>query len=389
LCTEITLNTSADETAVCNLGSINLARHVVQGAVDYDLLAQTVAYGVRMLDNVININFYPTAEGETSNLRHRPIGLGIMGFQDALYKLNMPFDEEQVVEFADDIMEFISYHAILASSNIAKERGAYSSYKGSKWDRGIFPIDTLDVLEKERGVAIEINRRHGKLDWQPVRDHVQRYGMRNSNTMAIAPTATISTIAGCIPCIEPIYKNIYVKANMTGEFTVINKYLVEELKQQGLWDQDMLDQIKYYDGNLQQISRIPAALRAKYKEAFEIDPLFLVRVTAARGKWIDQSQSHNVFIQGTSGKLLSDVYVSGWKAGMKTFYYFRSLGASQIEKSTLDASKFGFTQKRVYTNGNGEPVTNAPAQVSQAAVQDNEDAMKACSLENPECESCQ
>ncbi len=388
LCTEITLNTSEDETAVCNLGSINLARHVNNGKLDYPLLAQSVEAAVRMLDNVININFYPTKEGETSNLRHRPIGLGLMGFQDMLYKLNLPFDDGRVVEFADELMEFISYHTILASSKLAKERGAYSSYKGSKWDRNILPVDTIDLLEQERGMPIEVERRQGKMDWKPVREHIKKYGMRNSNTMAIAPTATISTIAGCIPCIEPIYKNIYVKANMTGEFTVVNKYLVEDLKQRGLWDQDMLDQIKYYDGNVQAISRIPQELRTKYKEVFEIDPLFLVKVTTARGKWIDQSQSHNVFMQGVSGKLMNDVYIAGWKQGIKTFYYLRTLGASQIEKSTLDASKFGFTQKRMYTNGDGIATGNGATKSIEESSVDSTPA-KACSLENPDCESCQ
>ncbi len=372
LCTEITLNTSKDETAVCNLGSVNLSRHVLHGKLDYDLLAKTVQSAVRMLDNVIDINFYPTVEGKTSNLRHRPIGLGLMGFQDALYKLNLAFDDAKVVDFADEVMEFISYHAILTSSQLAKERGAYSSYKGSKWDRNIFPVDTLALLEKERGEQISLTNRTGKLDWTPVREHVQAYGMRNSNTMAIAPTATISTISNCIPCIEPIYKNIYVKANMTGEFTVVNKYLIEDLKQLGLWDQDMLDQIKYHDGNLQQISRIPQQMRDKYKEVFQIDPHHLVQVTAARGKWIDQSQSHNVFMKGVSGKLLSDIYIAGWKAGLKTFYYLRTLGASQIEKSTLDAKKFGFTQKRT-------TVETESAQITP----------EACSLENQDCESCQ
>lgn len=372
LCTEITLNTSKDETAVCNLGSVNMARHVVNGKIDYDLLAKTVQTATRMLDNVIDINFYPTAEGKTSNLRHRPIGLGMMGFQDALYKLNVGFDDMKTIDIADEVMEFISYHAIATSSSLAKERGTYSSYKGSKWDRNIFPVDTIDLLEKERGEKLTLTKRTGKLDWAPVREHVQKYGMRNSNTMAIAPTATISTIAHCIPCIEPIYKNIYVKANMTGEFTVVNKYLIEDLKQLGLWDQDMLDQIKYFDGNLGQISRIPQELRAKYKEVFQIDPHHLVQITAARGKWIDQSQSHNVFMQGVSGKLLSDIYIAGWKAGLKTFYYLRTLGASQIEKSTLDAKKFGFTQKR-------------------NAAETTEDIItpQACSIENEDCDSCQ
>ncbi len=380
LCTEITLNTSADETAVCNLGSVNLERHIVDGKIDKARLAQTVKIAIRMLDNVIDLNFYPTKEGENSNMRHRPIGLGLMGFQDALYKLDIAFDTNEAIEFADDIMEEISYHAIMTSSELAKERGAYSTYKGSKWDRNIFPVDTIDLYEKERGVPITINRRTGNLNWTPVRNHVKEHGMRNSNTMAIAPTATISTIAGCIPCIEPIYKNIYVKANMTGEFTVVNKYLIEDLKALGLWDQDMLDQIKYYDGNVQSIQRIPAELREKYKEVFAIDPKHLVRITAARGKWVDQSQSHNVFVQGATGKLLNEIYLEGWKAGLKTFYYLRTLGASQIEKSTLDAKKFGFTQKRVQTvqtNDNGLDM----AEAQKAA---------ACSLENMEdCESCQ
>ena len=372
LCTEITLNTSRDETAVCNLGSVNLSRHVVNGAIDYSLLAKTVKTAVRMLDNVIDINFYPTQEGKTSNIRHRPIGLGLMGFQDALYKLNIGFDDARVIEFADEVMEYISYYAISTSSELAKERGTYSSYKGSKWDRNIFPVDTIDLLEKERGEEITLKNRSGKMDWAPVREHVQQYGMRNSNTMAIAPTATISTIAHCIPCIEPIYKNIYVKANMTGEFTVVNKYLIEDLKQLGLWDQDMLDQIKYYDGNLEQVTRIPQELRDKYKEVFQIDAHHLVQVTAARGKWIDQSQSHNVFMKGVSGKLMSDIYIAGWKAGLKTFYYLRTLGASQIEKSTLDAKKFGFTQKR----STNETTT------AQTTPQ-------ACAIDNEDCEACQ
>lgn len=385
LCTEITLNTSEEETAVCNLGSVNLARHVNQGKVDYELLAQSIEYGVRMLDNVININFYPTKEGKTSNLRHRPIGLGLMGFADMLYKLNIAFDDPRVISFADELMEFISYHAILASSKLAKERGAYSSYTGSKWDRNIFPVDTLDILAEERGMPIEMDRRSA-MDWTPVREHVKQYGMRNSNTMAIAPTATISTIAGCIPCIEPIYKNIYVKSNMTGEFTVINKYLVEDLKERDLWDQDMLDQIKYYDGNVQKMSRIPQELKNKYKEVFEIDPLFLVQITTARGKWIDQSQSHNVFMHGVSGKQLNDVYITAWKQGIKTMYYLRTLGASQIEKATLDANKFGFTQKRTYMDGNGNSAVENNNVIEEPT---SAEEIKACSLENPDCESCQ
>ncbi len=387
LCTEITLNTSADETAVCNLGSVNLARHVHNGELNYEMLTQTVQTAIHMLDNVIDISFYPTIEGKNSNVRHRPVGLGLMGFQDALYELNINFNEPQARTFADEVMEYIAYHAIMSSSNLAKERGTYASYKGSKWDRNIFPQDTLDLLEQERGMPIEGVSRTGKLDWKPVREQVKQHGMRNSNCLSIAPTATISTIAGCIPCIEPIYKNMYVKSNMTGEFTIMNKYLVEDLKKLGLWNKDMLDQIKYYDGNIQMIDRIPVDIKAKYKEVFEIDPLWLIKITAARGKWIDQSQSHNVFMKGVSGKLLNDIYIAAWKAGLKTTYYLRTLGASQIEKSTLDAKKFGFTQKREYTTMND---TGNGAQATGNGQDTKASAPAACSLSSdPECEVCQ
>jgi ribonucleoside-diphosphate reductase alpha chain len=398
LCTEITLNTSADETAVCNLGSINLEKHIINGKLDQAMLGTTIKLAIRALDNVIDINFYPTIEAKNANMRHRPIGLGLMGFQDALYKLDIAFDDPRALEFADMCMELISYHAISASSELAKERGAYESFKGSKWDRGIFPVDTLNVLEEERGMKVEVNR-DVRLDWTPVRESVKQYGMRNSNTMAIAPTATISNIAGCFPCIEPIYKNIYVKANMSGEFTVVNSYLIDDLKKLGMWSADMLDQLKYYDGNVQMIDGIPQSLKDKYKEVFEIDPEWLVKLTAARAKWIDQSQSHNVFIKGTSGKLLSDTYIAGWKAGMKTFYYGRSLGATQVEKSTLDAKKFGYTQKREYKamDAQASQVTQQQEQVKDAmqeaidakAVADMQ-AGAACSILNgPDCEACQ
>jgi len=347
LCTEITLNTSKDETAVCNLGSVNLEKHVQKGKFNVEMISSTIRTAMRMLDNVIDINYYPTVEAKSSNMRHRPVGLGIMGFQDALFKLNIPFESNEALKFSDMSMEIIAYYAILASSEMAKERGAYESYKGSKWDRGIFPQDTIDLLEKERGVAIDVSR-DSQLDWSPVKEHVKKYGMRNSNTMAIAPTATISNISGCYPCIEPIYKNIYVKANISGEFTVVNEYLIDDLKKLGLWNDEMLDQLKYYDGNLQLIAAIPQDMKEKYKEAFEIDPVWLIKVSAARGKWIDQSQSHNVFLKGTSGSKLSDIYFAAWQSGLKTTYYLRSLAASQIEKSTLDAAKFGFTQKREY-----------------------------------------
>lgn len=390
LCTEITLNTSAQEIAVCNLGSINLARHVVNGKLDEDMVRKTVETAIRMLDNVIDINYYPVAEAQTSNMRHRPVGLGMMGFQDLLYQVDINFASQQAIEYANEVMELIAYHAILTSSQLAKERGAYSSYKGSKWDRGIFPQDTVALLEEERGVAIEA-KQGGKRDWSYVRNHVQQYGMRNSNVMAIAPTATIANISGVFPSIEPIYKNIYVKANMSGEFTVVNTYLVNDLKTLGLWDQDMLELLKYYDGNVQMIDVIPQELKDKYKEAFEIDPLHLINITAARGQWIDQSASHNVFMRGVSGKMLNDIYIAAWKAGLKTTYYLRTLGASQIEKASLDANKFGFTQKRVYKTMESASVRSAePAQ--QDAMKSDEDivAGKVCSISaDPECEVCQ
>jgi ribonucleoside-diphosphate reductase alpha chain len=379
LCTEITLNTSADETAVCNLGSVNLARHIVDGRIDEARLAKTVATAIRMLDNVVDINFYPTPEAAASNLRHRPIGLGIMGFQDALFLLDLPFESPQAVDMADGLMELISREAILASSKLAAERGVYESFTGSKWDRGIFPIDTLDLLERERGVPVEVSRER-RLDWAPVYAHVKAHGMRNSNTMAVAPTATIANIAGCFPCIEPIYKNIYVKANISGEFTVVNDYLVRDLKALGLWNAEMLDQLKYFDGNVQMIAGIPDRLKEKYREAFEIEPITALKLTAARAKWVDQSQSHNVFMKGTSGKKLSELYIAAWRAGLKTTYYLRTLAASQIEKSTLDASKFGFTQKRDYK-------VEAPAVPVVAGLE--ESAAPQCRIDDPDCEACQ
>ncbi|MDQ5943466.1 MAG: ribonucleoside-diphosphate reductase alpha chain [Patescibacteria group bacterium] len=347
LCTEITLNNSAEETAVCNLGSVNLARHITGKKLDRDMVADTVTIGMRMLDNVIDINYYTTDECKVSNMRHRPVGLGIMGFQDALYMLDIAFNSEKAVSFGDESMELVSYYAILGSSQLAKERGAYKSYKGSKWDRGIFPVDTLDLLEKERGIKIDVKRR-GKLDWKPVRAHVKKHGMRNSNTMAIAPTASISNISGCYPCIEPIYKNLYVKSNMSGDFTIINSYMIDDLKKNNLWNDEIMQKIKFHDGSVQKITEIPAELRAKYQEVFEIDAEWLVKIAAHRGKWIDQSQSLNIFVQGVSGKKLSDIYTYAWKMGLKTTYYLRSLAASQVEKSTVDTAEFGNTHKREY-----------------------------------------
>ncbi|HIH50069.1 MAG: ribonucleoside-diphosphate reductase subunit alpha [Candidatus Micrarchaeaceae archaeon] len=412
LCTEITLNTSRDEIAVCNLGSVNLARHVFKGAVDEELLQKTVKIALRMLDNVIDLCYYPVEEARNSNMRHRPIGMGVMGFQDALYMLGINFDSEEAVKFADENMEFISYHAIMSSAELAKERGAYSSFRGSKWDRGIMPVDTLDTLEKERGVKIDVSRT-GKMDWAPVREAIKSYGMRNSNCLAIAPTATISNISDCFPSIEPIYSEIYVKSNMSGEFTVVNKYLVEELKANGMWNQSMLDEIKSKDGSIQKINQIPAKIKDKYKNVFEIAPEWLIRIAAYRSKWIDQSQSFNIFTNTTSGKQLSDIYMYAWKMGLKTTYYLRTMGASAIEKSTVGIT----TQKTKAAAAVMEQVqpiaveNNGVAQVEvydkqryiSAAQKEAKEGVgmvdmsnvkvtkmgEACDPNDPDCEACQ
>ncbi len=338
LCTEITLNTSKEETAVCNIGSINLPRHLKAGIFDWGLLETTVRAAMRMLDNVIDVGFYPIPEAEYSNKKHRPIGLGIMGTQDVFFEMGMNFDSTDAVDFSDNLMEFISWHAIMTSSTLAKEKGTYESFKGSKWDRGLFPIDTMKLVEEQRGLETGIAP-IAKMDWSSVRDHVKMHGMRNSNTMAIAPTATISNISGCLPSVEPIYKNIYVKSNFSGEFTIINQYLVNDLKAANLWNQDMIEKLKYHEGNLTNIGEIPQALKEKYKETFQIDPYWIFAHAAHRGKWIDQSQSVNVFISTESGKMISDAYMTAWKMGLKTTYYLRTLGATSIEKSTIDINK--------------------------------------------------
>ena len=403
LCTEITLNTSAEETAVCNLGSVNLEKHVGADGIDRELLADTVSVAMRMLDNVVDINFYPTPEAERSNLRHRPVGLGIMGLQDALFKLDLAFEDPAALSAVDRIMELISYHAILASSRLAAERGPYRSYAGSKWERGLLPHDTLQLLEEERGMALEVAH-GGELDWEPVRAHIARHGMRNSNTMAIAPTATISNIAGCFPSFEPPYKNIYVKSNISGEFTVINPYLVADLRAAGRWSRELADELKYHDGSLQQMRQLPGHLRRKYKVAFEIDPKWYLRLAAARGKWIDQSQSLNVFMEGTSGRLLSEIYQYAWKLGLKTTYYLRTMAASQVEKATLGAA-YGFTQRRdsaaanadgdAADTGTGHAAANGTAAAHpglQAAAQAATAAAtvtRAACIDDESCEVCQ
>lgn len=344
LCTEITLNNSATETAVCNLGSINLGGFVTAGRFDRDLVARVVPVAMRMLDNVIDVNFYPTEKTKRSNMKHRPVGLGLRGLQDALYKLSLNFDSNEAVRFSDESMEVIAYHAILSSSLLAKERGTYETYPGSKWHRGIFPQDTLTLLEQERGTKIDVPRAE-TLDWRLVREAVRQWGMRNSNTMANAPTATTANIAGCYPTIEPVYKNLYVKSNMAGDFMVVNDYLVNDLKNLGLWGSDMLEKIKFHDGSIQEIDEIPPAIKDRYKEVFEIDPAWLIKAAAYRGRWIDQSQSLNIFYGGTSGKALSEIYQYAWSLGLKTTYYLRTLGASRVEKATVSMSKFGSTSK--------------------------------------------
>lgn len=339
LCTEITLNTSADETAVCNLGSINLDTHVSDtGEINWDMLKDTIGIAVRMLDNVIDINFYPTEAARLSNTRHRPVGLGIMGLQDVLHKLGIPFSSSKNVELNDELMEFIAYHAYLGSSKLAKERGTYSSFKGSKWDRDILPQDTIAMLEDERGRSTNIPK-GGKLDWTEVRDSIKNYGMRNSNVIAIAPTATISNIMGCNPCIEPNYKHLFVKANLSGDFTVITTQLINTLKEHGLWDDEMLDDLKYYDGELTQIARIPDVIKNQFATVFEIDQKWLIETAARRGKWIDQAQSLNLFLGKPNPKILSDLYREAWQSGAKTTYYLRTVGASKIEKATSEVRR--------------------------------------------------
>ncbi len=394
LCTEILLNTSTDEVAVCNLGSINLAAHIQNGNLDYQRLSETIEIAIRMLDNVIDINFYPIPEAKNANMRHRPIGLGIMGFQDALYALRIPYASQEAVEFADRSMEFISYHAILSSSKLAKERSPYPSYKGSKWDQGILPIDSIEILREHRLPGeLDIDT-SSHLDWTPVRESIKKYGMRNSNCLAIAPTATISNITGVSQSIEPTFRNLYAKSNLSGEFTIINTYLVEDLKARNLWDNQMIDDLKYYDGELTEIDRIPYDIKHLYQTAYDIDPYWLIEAAARRQKWIDMGQSLNLYIAQPSGKKLSEMYQLAWIKGLKTTYYLRSKSATSIEKSTQDINRRGL-QPRWMKNAsassriaiqrqensssmNVEPSTFAPTP-----------SIKACSILDPTCESCQ
>jgi len=337
--TEITLNTSKEETAVCNLGSVILETHLLpNGDLNHKKLRETIRTAVRALDNVIDINFYPTEAARRSNQRHRPIGLGVMGLANALYMKGVAFASPEAVEFNDEAMEAIAYYAYEASSDLAAERGTYSSYKGSKWDRGLLPPDTVDLLAQERGLPIDVPR-GGRMDWTPLRAKIAAQGMRNSNVLAIAPTATISNITNTSPCIEPTYKNLFVKSNLSGEFIVLNPFMVKDLKANGLWDQDMIDNLKYFDGELKDIDRIPAELKARYMTAFDIDPKWIVEAAGRRQKWIDQSQSVNLWIKTPDLKTLSHMYRHAWHAGLKTTYYLRSLGASNIEKATIAVKK--------------------------------------------------
>lgn len=385
LCTEITLNTSAEETAVCNLGSVSLQRHMLpdNSDLDWNKLERTIGIAMRMLDNVIDLNFYPTKEAEVSNKKHRPVGLGIMGYQDVLFKMKIAFDSGAAVTLSDKMMEFFSYHAILNSAKLAEEKGAYESFKGSKWDRGLMPLDTVKLLEEERGASTDTPM-DSKMDWNIVRDAIKKSGMRNSNTMAIAPTATIGNISNSLPSFEPIYKNLYVKSNFSGDFTVVNEYLVEDLKALNMWNDEMLNKIKYFDGSIQQISEIPLHLRELYKEVFEQDPLWGLKHAQMRGKWIDQSQSLNIFSRSTSGKVLSEIYMTAWKMGIKTTYYLRSMAATSIEKSTIDINKKYEEVTEKYTPKAGEG--DESKEVESAA---NAGGKKLHVFKDLTCESCQ
>jgi ribonucleoside-diphosphate reductase alpha chain len=377
LCTEILLNTSSTETAVCNLGSINLLNHVTDGKLDLKKLEETVTIAVRMLDNVIDINFYPTEEARNSNLRHRPIGLGLMGFQDALAECGIAFASQEAVEFSDYSMEAISYYALSASSRLAAERGSYSSYRGSKWDRGLLPLDTIDLLEHERGQRVEMDR-SSRMDWSVVRQLIAQNGMRNSNVMAIAPTATISTIIGVTQSIEPTYKQLFVKSNLSGEFVQVNVKLVNELKELGLWDKDMLEAIKYFDGSLGEVPGIPDDIKGRYATAFEIDPKWIIACASRRQKWIDMGQSLNLYLGDPNGRKLDEMYRLAWNTGLKTTYYLRSLGATTVEKSTIDVNKYG-VQPRWMKNAS----SSADIQVNR------QPEVRQCSIDNPDCEACQ
>jgi ribonucleoside-diphosphate reductase alpha chain len=396
LCTEITLNTSDTETAVCNLGSVNLLQHLKNGAtatdakvLDHAKLRRTITTAMRMLDNVIDINFYAVKKARDSNLRHRPVGLGVMAFQDSLYELRTPYASDAAVAFADESMEAISYYAYWASSELAKERGKYASYSGSSWDRGILPLDTLDVLAAQRGGFVEVDR-SSTLDWDALRQKIARDGMRNSNCVAIAPTATISNIIGVDASIEPCFGNLSVKSNLSGEFTIINHYLVRDLKRLGLWDDVMVMDLKHFDGSLRPIDRVPQDVKSLYATAFEVEPTWLVEAAARRQKWIDQAQSLNIYMAGASGKKLDDTYKLAWLRGLKTTYYLRTMGATHAEKSTVKAGRMNAVSSGSDTSGasmSALEVAAATAQIQMHAQPATD--IKFCAIDDPGCEACQ
>ncbi|MBX9848227.1 MAG: ribonucleoside-diphosphate reductase subunit alpha, partial [Rhodocyclaceae bacterium] len=367
LCTEITLNTSDNEIAVCNLGSVNLLAHLKDGKLDHAKLQRTIKIAMRMLDNVVDINYYAVDKARNSNVRHRPVGMGIMSFQDCLHELRIPYATMEAVEFADRSMEAVCYYAYWASTDLAEERGRYSSFKGSLWDRGILPHDSIDLLAEERGGYLDVDR-SSTMDWDALRTRIGEVGMRNSNCIAIAPTATISNIVGVAACIEPEYQNLYVKSNLSGEFTMANEHLVKDLKRLGLWDEVMISDLKYFDGSLARIDRIPQELRDLYATAFEIEPSWLIEAASRRQKWIDQAQSLNIYMAGASGRKLDETYKFAWTKGLKTTYYLRTLGATSAEKSTTKAGALNAVSSQA-----AEPATDA----------------KFCSIDNPDCESCQ
>jgi ribonucleoside-diphosphate reductase alpha chain len=405
LCTEITLNTSDTETAVCNLGSVNLVQHLKDGerdangvaskVIDHDKLKRTVQVAMRMLDNVIDINYYAVKKARDSNLRHRPVGLGIMGFQDALYELRIPYASQQAVEFADKSMEAVCYHAYWASTELARERGRYSSYKGSLWDKGVLPPDTLDLLASQRGGYVEVDR-SATLDWDALRKKIAQDGMRNSNCIAIAPTATISNIIGVDASIEPCFGNLSVKSNLSGEFTVINHYLVRDLKRLGLWDDVMVMDLKHFDGSLRPIDRVPQDVKALYATAFEVEPVWLVEAAARRQKWIDQAQSLNIYMAGASGKKLDETYKLAWLRGLKTTYYLRTTSATHAEKSTVQSGRLNAVDSGggggglSAGGGGGASALEAAAAAAQAQMSATPATdIKFCAIDDPTCEACQ
>ncbi|MFZ3158703.1 MAG: ribonucleoside-diphosphate reductase subunit alpha [Rhodoferax sp.] len=390
LCTEITLNTSNTETAVCNLGSVNLLQHLNDGKVDHAKLQKTITTAMRMLDNVIDINYYAVKKARDSNLRHRPVGLGLMGFQDSLYALRLPYGSDAAVQFADESMEAICYYAYQASTELARERGQYSSYKGSLWDQGILPIDTLDRLAHERGGFVEVDR-SSTLDWDALRRKITQHGMRNSNCVAIAPTATISNIIGVDASIEPCFGNLSVKSNLSGEFTIINSYLVRDLKRLNLWDDVMVMDLKHFDGSLAPIDRVPHEIKSLYATAFEVETRWLVEAAARRQKWIDQAQSLNIYMAGASGKKLDDTYKLAWVRGLKTTYYLRTQSATHVEKSTVTAGRLNAVSSGGDMAGrSGVSALEAAAEAARrqmAAIPATD--VKFCGVDDPTCESCQ